>query len=181
MGGRTAFSWREVLDAVGTTAGVPRGAVALRPAYAHDVDFVRECRADDDAVRFSVSGQRVDPVEHAQWFTRRLVAPGTPLWVGEVDGTPVGTVRVDVRNGVGEVGVAVHAAARGRGYGAGLVRALLDEVRGDQQVVDLVARVHRENEPSRRLFRGAGFIDANAAEGDFVTLRRDPRLPMEEA
>jgi spore coat polysaccharide biosynthesis protein SpsF len=185
MGDRTQFGWREVLDAVGTAAGAPHGAVALRPAYANDVDFVRECRSDDVAVHYSVTGAPIDRADHERWFAQRLVSPGRPMWVGEVDGVPTGTVRLDVHGGVGEVGVAVHPAARGRRLGRGLLVALLDEVRGDQQVVDLSARVHRANEPSLRAFRGTGFVSgdaegANGEEGDFVTLRRDPRLPMEE-
>jgi spore coat polysaccharide biosynthesis protein SpsF len=184
LDGDTHFAWRDVLDVVGTQEHPKPGAPFLRPADARDAAFVRDCRNDADAVRYSVSGSTVPEAEHRRWFEARLASAGHPLWIGEVDGTPVGTVRIDVRSGIGEVGVAVHADARGRGFGRGLLVALLDEVRTDQQVVELVARVHDANEASLRAFRGVGFAATGTdggGGGGFVTLRRDPRLPMEQA
>jgi spore coat polysaccharide biosynthesis protein SpsF (cytidylyltransferase family)/RimJ/RimL family protein N-acetyltransferase len=182
MGDRT-FGWRDVLTVVGRDALPKPGELALRPAYAHDAMFVLECRRDHDAVRFSVSGCAITPEEHERWFTARLHQPGNPMWVGEVDGAPVGTVRLDVHAGVAEVAIAVAPSARGRGFGRGLLVALLDHVRADQQVVDLVARIHPENLASMRAFRRVGFenVEGGASCDGFARLRRDPRLPMEKA
>jgi spore coat polysaccharide biosynthesis protein SpsF len=182
--GPSDFGWRDILTAVSPTSAAPAGSFVLRPAYACDRDFVREARNDDAAVRLSGTCRPVTSAEHDAWFTARLANPGAPIWIGEVDEKRVGTVRVDVCSGVGEVGIAVHEAARGRGYGRALLAALLDELRGDQQVVHLIARIRPENTASVRAFRSVGFVDvtegAGAAGDEFVVLARDPRLPMEE-
>jgi RimJ/RimL family protein N-acetyltransferase len=102
------------------------------------------------------------------------------MWIGEVDGVPVGTARLDVRTGVGEVAIAVHRAMRGRGHGREMLRALIEEVGAEQQVVELVARVHCGNTASMRTFRRSGF-EPTGPDGEFVSLRRDPRVPMEYA
>jgi spore coat polysaccharide biosynthesis protein SpsF len=180
MGENPYFGWRAVLEAVGRAAGPEPGEVALRPAYPDDSAFVLDCRNDADAVRFSGSGHAIAPDAHARWFAARLDDPGAPMWVAEVDGTRVGTARVDVRTGTGEVGIAVHPAHRGRGRGRGLLGALLTELQGDQQVVELVARVHQANRASMRAFLGAGFVPVEGAGAGFAVLRRDPRVPMEK-
>jgi RimJ/RimL family protein N-acetyltransferase len=155
--------------------------LVLRRARPGDSRFVLECRNDPEAVRYSGSGRAVADDEHAAWFTRRLDQPASPLWIGEVDGRPVGNVRLDVDDAVpdnGEVGIAVHPAARGAGHGRALLAAMLDELRRTGGPAHIVARVHRENVASLRLFRRAGFGDERT-DGDFVVLRRDVEVPIE--
>jgi spore coat polysaccharide biosynthesis protein SpsF len=182
--GNQRFGWRDVLAVAGRNARPGSGVVSLRPAYPHDAAFVLETRSDRDALRFSASGCAISPADHARWFAARLDSPGHPMWIGEVGGARVGSVRLDVRSGVGEIGLAVSPEMRGRGFGRGLLVALLEQVRNEQQVTELVARVHSANAASMRAFCGIGFEPAGsnadgAASCDFVVLRRDPRLPME--
>ena len=177
MGGDGRFSWEDAL-AVAGTRHVPERGTTLRPAYPRDASFVLECRNDVHAVRFSTTGRAVTREEHERWFARRLDDPGTRLWTGCVDGEQVGTVRIDVRCGVAEVGVAVLAAHRGKGHGTALLRALLAEIDGDQQVSALTATVHPDNTASVRAFDGLGFLPEGSREG-FLTLRRGLGRPIE--
>ncbi len=184
--GNAEFGWRDVLAVVGCTAHPAPNTVSLRPADQHDARFVLDARCDGEAVRFSVIGKAIDPDRHAAWFAQRLAQAGQPFWIGELDGAPIGTVRVDVRSGVGEVGIAVHPRRRGRGHAKALLRALLAQVAAEQQVTSLVARIHPDNVASMRAFTGVGFAPDRHADscnscdhGGFVTLRRDPRRPME--
>ena len=80
------------------------------------------------------------------------------LRVATVQGEAVGTVRVDVRDGVGEVGIAVAPTFRGQGFGTALLEALLDDVAADPQVVTLTASVHEGNTASMRAFTRVGFV-----------------------
>jgi RimJ/RimL family protein N-acetyltransferase len=77
----------------------------------------------------------------------------------------------------------VHPQHRGRGHAKSLLRSLLEQVAAEQQVTSLVARVHPDNVASMRAFTGIGFAPgprtATCTPGGFVTLRRDPRMPME--
>jgi spore coat polysaccharide biosynthesis protein SpsF len=177
--GQSGFGWRDALAVAGRGEQAKPGVLALRPAFAADAGFMLACRNDPDAVRHSVTARPIDVVDHARWYAARLDDPATPIWVGEVDGKRVGTVRLTVRGGVAEIGVAVDPAQRGRGYGGALLGTLLDELRGDQQVVALVALVHSANAASMRAFERAGFHPDQGEDG-FVVLRRDPRLPMEK-
>jgi RimJ/RimL family protein N-acetyltransferase len=169
-------AWREAWSVVGSrfpldACGEP-GAVTLVPAGREHNAFFLACRNDADAVRHSRSHRVIGREEHAQWFSARIDDPGTRLRVGVVQGELVGTVRVDVRAGVGEVGIAVAPACRGQGLGTALLEALLDDVAADPQVVALTASIHVGNTPSMRAFARVGFVP-NGADGEFRLFRRD--------
>jgi spore coat polysaccharide biosynthesis protein SpsF len=178
--GDGAWAWREGLSAVGVRAIAPRGVVVLEPAGREHVSFFLSCRNDVDAIRHSRSGRPLDRREHAQWFAAVIDEPGVRLRVACVDGEAVGTVRVDVHDGVGEVGIAVAPPHRNRGFGTAMLDALVADVASDPQVVELVASVHVGNAASMRVFARSGFT-AIAEDGDFRVLRRHIETPMETA
>ena len=175
-----SFSWREAWSVVGPRVSaetrVERDAVVLVPAGREHNGFFLACRNDADAVRHSRSHRVIGREEHAQWFSMRIDDPGTRLRVGVVQGELVGTVRVDVRGGLGEVGIAVAPAFRGQGLGTALLEALLDDVASDPQVIALTASIHVGNTPSMRAFARVGF-GASGSDGDFRLFRRESLRP----
>jgi RimJ/RimL family protein N-acetyltransferase len=84
---------------------------------------------------------------HCLWLERRLTRPD-PLWIGEAQGVPVGTVRIDDQ----EVSVTIAPAWRGQGLGTALLRAA---VAAAPSVC--YARIKPSNEASIRAFAAAGF------------------------
>ena len=165
FGDDRTFGWRAVLQAVGRQVACPPGQLRLRPGREDDRDRLLEWRNDPDSVRFSLTGRPVTPEEHGPWLARRLADPATRLLIGEVDGTPVGMVRIDVEDARGVVSIAVAPDQRGLGYGTRLLAELLDELRGDPQVDGLLAEVVEENTASRRAFLNAGFTDDGPTDG----------------
>jgi spore coat polysaccharide biosynthesis protein SpsF len=139
LAGGDDFGWIELLEVVGVRCPPGRGELALRPATAADSSALLSWRNADDAVRWSTTGRAVERCEHEAWFGRVLHDAGRRVWIGEVDGVPVGMVRVDVHCGVGTVSVAVDPARRGHGAGSGLLREVQRELRGDCQVRELRA------------------------------------------
>jgi spore coat polysaccharide biosynthesis protein SpsF len=170
FGRRTDFGWRDVLDAVGRSRGPAPGTVHLRPADAGDSDDLLAWRNDPDAVRQSVSGRPVELDEHSRWLAERLDDPATRIWIAELDGRRVGSVRIDVTNGVGAVSIVIAPEARGRGLGKAMLHMLLERFEDDFQVEALEALVHHDNTASQRLFTGAGFRPAGS-RGTFDVLR----------
>jgi spore coat polysaccharide biosynthesis protein SpsF len=170
--GRADAPWTEILRAVGCRAPVRPGALFLRPATVEDSERLLAWRNDADSVRWSTTALPVAENEHEAWFGRVLPDAGRRIWIGEVDGVAVGMVRVDVREAVGTVSVAVDPQRRGHGAGSVLVRALQRELLGDCQVVELRALVHPANAGSQRIFQRAGFAEAGIdARTGFLTLR----------
>ena len=171
-----AFSWREAWGAVGSRTANDPDAVVLVPAGREHSAFFLACRNDTDAVRHSRSHRMIGREEHARWFAAKVDDPGVRLRVATVRNEPVGIVRVDVRAGTGEVGIAVAPGCRGQGLGTAILEALLVDVATDPQVVTLTAAVHVGNTPSMRAFARVGFHTAGA-DGDFRRFRNDAFRP----
>ncbi len=167
-----AFSWREAWSTIGTRTPDDADAIVLVPAGREHSAFFLACRNDSDAVLHSRSRRMIGREEHARWFGAKIDDPGVRLRVATVSREQVGTVRVDVRNGVGEVGIAVAPACRGQGLGTALLEALLADVATDPQVTALTAAVHVGNTPSMRAFARVGFVP-NGSDGEFRLLRHD--------
>ena len=154
------------------TAGHQEAEVTLRPATEDDSGVLLEWRNDPEAVRFSVSGRAVTPVEHREWLLGRLADPGTFLWIAQQAGTAVGQVRVDVEDGIGTVSVAVAPSQRGRGFGSAVLQAMVVEMEPVAGVRRLRALAHAENTASIRAFERAGFHRHGRHEPDFIVLER---------
>ena len=166
------FAWRAAWREIGARAAEDPDAIVLLPAGREHSAFFLACRNDTDAVRHSRSHRMIGREEHARWFTAKIDDPGVRLRVGTLHGEAVGIVRVDVRDGQGEVGVAVAPNFRGQGLGTALLEALLADVAADPQVVTLTASVHEGNTASMRAFARVGFHTAGA-DGDFRLFRHD--------
>jgi len=162
--------WRDVLAVAGRRCTPTPGQLSLRPAGLEDGAALLRWRNDPDAVRYSGSGRPVHEREHDRWLARALDDPQKRIWVGEVDGQAVGTVRIDVHRGVGTVSIAVDPDRRGRGYASGLLGLLKTELHSDRQVCELVATVRDDNVASLMAFDRNGFEVSTRLPGGFHQL-----------
>jgi L-amino acid N-acyltransferase YncA len=133
--------------------------VTLRAATAADVPALTAIYNEGIAGREATFEMRPrEPDDVAGWLDERL-----PFVVAEgSDGEIVGFARLSaysdrcVYDGVGEHGVYVAAAARGRGAGRALLAALCDAAERSGYY-KLTARIFTTNAASRAVHRAAGF------------------------
>ena len=116
--------------------------------------------ANDPATRAaSRTHDRIAPADHHLWLQRKLASPDDArLWVGELEGVPIGVVRFERRAPTSvEVAITVAPAARGRRLARPLLEAGLAAARATFGPVTILADVLSGNEASIALFTGAGF------------------------
>ncbi|WP_347757304.1 GNAT family N-acetyltransferase [Agrococcus sp. ProA11] len=92
---------------------------------------------------------------------------GSQLYVLEEDGVIAGLCRTRPTDdgAVLIASIAVSHFARCEGRGAALLGEVLDEIQATRPGVDVIARIHSRNEPSRKLFRAFGFEYVEPFEG----------------
>ncbi|MFZ4515032.1 MAG: GNAT family N-acetyltransferase [Acidimicrobiia bacterium] len=151
-------SWQTILEVVGRRATVAPGAFALRPVVDADTSLLFAWRNDPDAVRWSATQHIVSSEEHAAWFARVVDDPAHRIWVAERDGVALGMVRLDVRDAIGVVSIAVDPGHRGVGVGTELLLALNRELALDFQATTLRALIHPDHTASQRIFARAGYV-----------------------
>jgi L-amino acid N-acyltransferase YncA len=134
--------------------------VLIRPVVAADAPAVAAIYNEGIEDRVATFETRFrEPAEIEAW-----AGEGLPFLVAEEDGTLLGFARVSpysdrcVYRGVGEHGVYVARAARGRRLGAALLDALASasEAAGYYK---LTSRVFADNGASRAVHRAAGFTE----------------------
>ena len=105
--------------------------------------------------------------DHCAWLDERLADPATEIYLLELEGKPVGQVRLQQAGGEHAVDIYVVPAARKRGVAARAIAHVLKQA----TLPSVVARVKAGNAASRRLFAAAGFT-ANSQEGEMIVYRR---------
>lgn len=134
-------------------------SLRLRPAVESDAARLLEWANDPVTRSASFHSAAIAPAEHERWLAERLASPSSTLWIGELDGLPIGQVRIELDPaGVGEVGISVAPLARGMGVGRRLLNVALSEASRSLPVTAFLARVRPGNERSLALFRAAGFV-----------------------
>lgn len=124
----------------------------LRPATGDDARLLFEWANDPQTRAASFNSDPIAWDTHVDWLQRRLNDRDTRIWIGEVDGDPVGQVRFQRDGGEWEISVVVAPDARGNGHAASLIAAGTREL-GEP----IVARIKPANEASIRAFEKAGY------------------------
>ncbi len=140
--------------------------VTLRRADLSDRDRVFEYNFASDVRAVSGSSTVVSYTDHVRWFSRRIVDIASPIWIVEQYGEPVGTVRIDARDGVNaRISIALAAGARGHGIGRKAIELACTKWCGT-----VVAEIHESNARSRACFVACGFAKIGKRESFDVYL-----------
>lgn len=144
-----------------------------REATEADAELLLGWRNDPRTRQSSRTTAVIPLTEHLTWLRGVLADPDRLLFVAELDGEAVGTVRFDREEpGVWEVSITLAPSSRGRGLSGAVLaegeRALAERV--DAQAI--LAAVHTENPASAALFSRAGYAEAAPAVEGFRQLRK---------
>lgn len=132
----------------------PGGAqILFRRATLADGTVLYSWRTDPETARYSLSGGPGDLKSHMEWLACVLEDPHRQLLIAEVNGSAIGTVRLDdAPDGWTELSWTVNPEFRGRGFGSKMVGMASREAGRRYK-----ARILSSNEPSLRLVRSCGF------------------------
>ena len=116
---------------------------------------------NDPAVRkASYKSDFISLKEHTEWFRKHLKDHDSYHFiVSDINNTPLGQIRFDLKNNEAEVDISVAPEKRGMGYASLIIRKGLMELRGKSvNLKTVVAFIKIENTNSLRSFERAAFI-----------------------
>jgi len=135
-----------------------REIVAVRPLALDDFDELFELVGAVAAEEKWIGAQ--PPLDRGVSFTRwraELEDPAVACFVAESKGRLIGEAKVQLRAGVGDLGMQVAATDRGHGVGTALLDAIVCWSRA-QGAHKIALQVWPHNHPARRLYERLGFV-----------------------
>lgn len=148
----------------------------MRPVILDDADVLLAWRNDPETRTASLNTDPVERASHVEWLMRTIEDSTRELYIGEREGTAIGTVRFDVESAVvSEVSITVAPAQRGRRFALPLLQAgLAAHAANASSESTVYARIREENAASRALFCAAGF-HVIGSDGGVLLLARGKR------
>lgn len=156
--------------ALRVAAEMRAAGLALRPASMADAALLLTWRNDPATRAASFTTGEVSWPDHLQWLADVLSDRRRILEVGEIEGVPVGVVRLD-REGASAATISVTVApeARGLGLAAALLRRAVAAAAA-RGIGRVDARIRPGNDASRRAFVAAGFTVVSDGTADGALL-----------
>lgn len=145
--------------ALRVVAAIACNRITIRKAVAEDSGFMHAWRNHPVVRAASGSPAPIPADDHERWLARTLADPQKALLIGAVGSSPAGIVRFDIGERAAEVSIYLDPGQEASGLGHELLAGAeqwLAIHRPD--VTDVRAKVLGNNERSRRLFLGAGYI-----------------------
>ena len=143
-------------------------ARTLRSCTKADAQLLHDWRNSQDDSGLAIEGSKPTKAEHELWVENRLGRTRVePFWIVEIDEFPVGYVRFDLKMPLAfTVSVLISANFQGRGVGYLALKESLTHLSTIHPEAAVIARVHKLNFKSLRVFEKLGFELKNL-ETDF--------------
>jgi len=151
---------REIVDGRGTERALAFvwGEPTLRRTIDSDCRVFWEWANDPAARAVSIPKEPIPWERYMEWFRARLTDPQTILYTARSrGGDPLGMVRYQIDGAHAILSINLGAEFRGKGFGRKLLFLATEELFRISTVAVIDAFVRLSNEPSVRLFEGAGF------------------------
>ncbi len=126
----------------------------LRRTTLTDLEITYQWASNSEIRKFSFNKNPIFRDEHTNWFNNKLHAEDCCFLILEnILGTPLGSIRVDLKNSKGTISYLVDPVYQGNGYGKLILQLLEDYISENSlSIASLEGLVMRENKASERIF-----------------------------
>ena len=125
----------------------------LRLSTISDAQLLLEWRNDELTRLNSFNSEIVSLEDHLNWFQKSLSSPNREIYIAEIKGFPIGTIRVDINEDSSkELSWTISPSQRGKGYGSLILNTFLSLYPSTY-----TAQIKEENTPSVKMVKKNGF------------------------
>lgn len=151
--------------------------ITKRNARLSDAELLLEWRNSPRAREFSQNSELIQIEEHLEWLSERLEKIRfEPFYVFELEHKSVGMSRLDIEFNSPDtfaISILVDPVQHSKGIGTRILSTTCEAFFDLHPDYRIVAKVHRSNFVSQKLFANAGFELQNSV-GDFICLKKTP-------
>ena len=133
--------------------------LTFRKAGKSDMQMVFDWANEEETRKQSFSTKPITWEEHVAWYEKSLNSRDRYLFICMHGDIPVGLFRIDrLEEAIGEISYSIDKKYRGRGYALEMLKAGEEVLKKNRIIVwDLLAKVKKDNEASRHIFKVLGF------------------------
>jgi len=134
--------------------------ITWRFALLSDAEQLFQWRNERETFRFTKHGRPLEWVEHYDWVSRQIVKSKSDsvLMIFSLEPNQIGMSRLDRLNGSDfEISISVGDLHQGKGFGKVILKRSIEYALGTLHARRVIARIHRENTKSQKLFQNIGF------------------------
>lgn len=134
-------------------------SLILRKAKLDDVEVTFKWAKDPEIRKFSFTQNEIKKEEHAEWFTNKINSSDCYYFILEnCLFMPLGSVRLDMNEGVAVISYLIDSSYLGRGLGTKILHLIEKKINIEKlPIFKLVGYVKNENQASVRIFKKLGY------------------------
>ena len=132
-------------------------SMQVRAVTMEDAEMILEWRNDADTRANSCQKELIDRESHVNWLAGKLQDEKCHMYIMVDRDVPVGQIRLDVVNHIGEISYMIAPFMRGKGYGKKILKLAEQSPMEGLQV--LMGMVEDTNESSKKCFRSNGYAE----------------------
>jgi spore coat polysaccharide biosynthesis protein SpsF len=149
--------------------------ITQRTASLSDADQILAWRNDPRVREFSLNTASITYFEHVRWLIARLKRVQIePFFIFETEGSLIGMSRLDLLGEYGskyEISILVGPTHQSQGIGTLILKRTCESISSLNFQKPIIAKVHKDNAASQRLFKKAGF-SLLTSYGDFFEFEK---------
>jgi RimJ/RimL family protein N-acetyltransferase len=134
-------------------------SLILRKATLDDVGITFKWANDPEIRKFSFTQNEIKKNEHAEWFSNKINSSDCHYFILEnCLCMPLGSVRLDVNEGVAVISYLIDSSYFGRGLGTQILHLIEQKIKIEKlPIFKLVGHVKNENLASVKIFKNLGY------------------------
>ena len=139
------------------------GQIKLRRAQENDCDLLWKWANDPEVRQSAFNSKDIEFKDHESWFLNKQNDPDCFQYIAlNKHNMPIGQIRFDIKDSIAEIDYSIDKDFRGIGLGKVLLKSGIELFCGEEgKPITIQGYVKNENEPSKRSFQDAGFIETN--------------------
>ncbi len=146
--------------------------LVVRKTISNDIWDLYDWRTRETEVNWQKSSRSISRAEHESWFKQRILQNNCcPFLVVEDlnKRTSIAVGRFDMKmTNQFLISIILNPKFRNQGLAYPCLKLMLDEVTSNNPGCTFIAQVHRDNDPSVKLFSRAGFSRSTGTDPDFI-------------